>query len=251
MNKKTTTIAPIQRPDGAALIVGLVLLMVLTLLAIASMTTSTTEIAMAQNAQYAQNAFQSAETGIELAIASGNWSTTTATVFPTTQLPGSSGNYVAYDIQFDEATPVPSGFSTGVGAGFLAYHFDVTSTGTSNRGATSTHQQSFYLIGPGNLKKNSWQNGVLVDANNGSQLSSDLDQDGDLGNVDTIDSSSMLPAGDIAPEVFFLFPSPAGHTGCADMECAPKPECIVGLEACNLGFDNEPVRTFWNQMGAE
>lgn len=209
MNKKTTTIAPIQRPDGAALIVGLVLLMVLTLLAIASMTTSTTEIAMAQNAQYAQNAFQSAETGIELAIASGNWSTTTATVFPTTQLPGSSGNYVAYDIQFDEATPVPSGFSTGVGAGFLAYHFDVTSTGTSNRGATSTHQQSFYLIGPGNLKKNSWQNGVLVDANNG------------------------------------------GHTGCADMECAPKPECIVGLEACNLGFDNEPVRTFWNQMGAE
>lgn len=209
MNKKTTTIAPIQRQDGAALIVGLVLLMVLTLLAIASMTTSTTEIAMAQNAQYAQNAFQSAETGIELAIASGNWSTTTATVFPTTQLPGSSGNYVAYDIQFDEATPVPSGFSTGVGAGFLAYHFDVTSTGTSNRGATSTHQQSFYLIGPGNLKKNSWQNGVLVDANNG------------------------------------------GHTGCADMECAPKPECIVGLEACNLGFDNEPVRTFWNQMGAE
>ncbi len=185
MNKKTTTIALTRRQDGAALIVGLVLLMVLTLLAISSMTTSTTEIAMAQNAQYAQNAFQSAETGIELAIASGNWSTTTATVFPATQLPGGSDNYVTYDTQFDEATPVPSGFSTEVGAGFLAYHFDVTSTGTSNRGATSTHQQSFYIIGPGNLKKYSWQNGMIVDANNNASNGvpfTVLDQDGDFGN---------------------------------------------------------------------
>ena len=105
---------------------------------------------MAQNAQYTQNAFQSAETGIDLAIAGSNWSTTLATAVPIAQIPGSVGNYVAYDLVFDEATPVPSGFSIGAGAGFLSYHFDVSSTGTSNRGATSTHQQSFYIIGPGN-----------------------------------------------------------------------------------------------------
>ncbi len=150
MNRQIMNISVNRKQNGAALIVGLVLLMVLTLLAISSMTSSTTEVAMAQNARYTQNAFQSAETGIDLAIASSNWSTTTATVVPTAPMQGSTGNYYGYDMQFDEVTPVPSGFSIGAGAGFLSYHFDVTSTGTSNRGATSTHQQSFYIIGPGN-----------------------------------------------------------------------------------------------------
>jgi len=150
MNRQIMHITVTRKQDGAALIVGLVMLMVLTLLAISSMTSSTTEVAMAQNAQYTQNAFQAAETGIDLAIANSNWSTLAATAVPTAQIPGSAGNYVAYDLVFDEATPVPSGFSIGAGAGFLSYHFDVSSTGTSNRGATSTHQQSFYVVGPGN-----------------------------------------------------------------------------------------------------
>lgn len=148
MNRQIINITVTRKQNGAALIVGLVLLMVLTLLAISGMSTSTTEVSMAQNARYTQNAFQSAETGIGIAIASKNWSTTTAITITPLQIPGSSDDYVEYSLTFDESTPVPSGFSIGAGAGFLAYHFDIKSTGTSSRGATSTHEQSFYIIGP-------------------------------------------------------------------------------------------------------
>ena len=149
MNRQINEIAISRNQDGAALVVGLVLLMVLTLLAISNMTGSTMEVRQAQNARYKQNAFQSAETGISLAVASNNWSTTTATSVPPVQIPGSPDNYVEYNLKFDEATAVPSGFSIGAGPGFLSYHFDIESTGTSSRGAISTHRQSFYIIGPG------------------------------------------------------------------------------------------------------
>jgi hypothetical protein len=44
-------------------------------------------------------------------------------------------------------TKVPSGgYSMGVGKGFSAYHFDVTSTGTSSRSSTETHVQGFYVV---------------------------------------------------------------------------------------------------------
>lgn len=48
---------------GAALIVGLVLLMVLTVLAISAMRTATLDLAMSGNAQFRENAFQLAESG--------------------------------------------------------------------------------------------------------------------------------------------------------------------------------------------
>ncbi len=78
----------------------------------------------------------------------------------------------------------------------------------------------------------------------------DLDQDGDLGGLDTSDRSRTLNAGGIAPEVVFLFPSADDGT-CVGSQCAPRPECIVGLEVCDPGFENSPIRTFWNQAGAE
>ena len=55
--------------QGAALIVGMVLLVVLTLLAISGMNTATTELLMAGNEKYQENAFQAAETGIERTMA--------------------------------------------------------------------------------------------------------------------------------------------------------------------------------------
>ncbi|HEY4644766.1 MAG TPA: PilX N-terminal domain-containing pilus assembly protein [Steroidobacteraceae bacterium] len=45
---------------GAALVVGLVLLVILTLLAISGMNTATTELVMAGNEMYQENAFQAA-----------------------------------------------------------------------------------------------------------------------------------------------------------------------------------------------
>jgi type IV pilus assembly protein PilY1 len=79
----------------------------------------------------------------------------------------------------------------------------------------------------------------------------DLDQDGDLGGLDIDDRSRTLKVGGIAPDVVFLFPSADDPSNCVGRECAPKPECIVGLEVCDPGFDNDPIRTFWNQEGAE
>lgn len=55
--------ADLQR--GAALVVGLVLLMVLTVLAISVMRTATLDLTMTGNAQFRENAFQLAESGTQ------------------------------------------------------------------------------------------------------------------------------------------------------------------------------------------
>ncbi len=60
-----------KRQNGAALVVGLVLLVVITVLAISGMNTATTELAMARNDQNYENAFQAAETGLENALSQG------------------------------------------------------------------------------------------------------------------------------------------------------------------------------------
>ncbi len=57
-----------RHQHGAALIVGLILLLVLTILAVSTMRTATLELLMASNAQYKEDAFQTAEAGIEIAL---------------------------------------------------------------------------------------------------------------------------------------------------------------------------------------
>lgn len=140
------------RQQGAALVVGLILLMVLTLLAISGMNTATVELQMAGNLQYAQNAFQAAETGIERTIESGTHNTMATPTVPRTLITGSTVDAYESVTRFplpNGVTPVPSGgFSMGSGTGFSAYHFDVTSTGTSARNARSVNTQSFYIVGP-------------------------------------------------------------------------------------------------------
>ena len=65
--------------DGAALVVGLILLVVITVLAVSGMNTATTELAMARNDQNYENAFQAAETGLEQAISQGLFNTIAVT----------------------------------------------------------------------------------------------------------------------------------------------------------------------------
>lgn len=70
-----TPLRGVRGQQGAALIVGLVLLMVLTLLAVSTMRTASLELMMAGNAQLRANAFQLAESGVEAVlgeIAAGN-----------------------------------------------------------------------------------------------------------------------------------------------------------------------------------
>lgn len=141
-----------KRQTGAALVVGLVLLMVLTILGVSGMTTSKLEVFMAGNKQFAENAFQAAETGINRVLESGNFTTAGPVVAPMVVLP--NGDTVVTNTSFQIATPPPPrpglGFSQGLGGGgFSAFHFEIDSSGTSQRGAVSAHNQGFFVIGPG------------------------------------------------------------------------------------------------------
>jgi type IV pilus assembly protein PilX len=138
------------RERGAALIVGLVLMLVLTVLGISGMNTATLELVMANNSQAQQAAFQAAETGIDLAVGNGDYPTAAPVPFPPTAL--GDGSYSTRSVMDCVATtPVPDrAFSMGTGSGSAqAYHFDVLAVGTGPRNATSTHNQSFYIVGPG------------------------------------------------------------------------------------------------------
>ena len=142
-----------KRQQGAALIIGLLLLVVITILAVSGMNTATTELAMARNDQTYENAFQAAETGIENALAQDVFNTggppTVITPPPTTY------EVVTATIQFEDSTLVPDqAFSLGSGSGIAAYHFNATSDAKyiisvgNDRNASAVHTQAFYIVGP-------------------------------------------------------------------------------------------------------
>ncbi|MDG2375124.1 MAG: pilus assembly PilX N-terminal domain-containing protein [Woeseiaceae bacterium] len=141
---------------GAALVVGLVLLVVITVLAVSGMNTATTELAMARNDQNYENAFQAAETGLEQALAQGRFNTSNNVNFV---LNINANDSVNATIQFEDSTLVPDrAFSLGVGSGISAYHFIATATaeskragvagGITDRDASAMHTQAFYIVGP-------------------------------------------------------------------------------------------------------
>ncbi|MDJ0911839.1 MAG: PilX N-terminal domain-containing pilus assembly protein [Woeseiaceae bacterium] len=143
-----------KKQNGAALVVGLILLVVITVLAISGMNTATTELAMARNDQTTENVFQAAETGIEAALAQGRWDTLATTTV--TQNITANESFEA-TIEFEDSTLVPDrAFSLGVGSGINAYHFIATSTATSERDpgnpsdydTEAVHTQAFYVVGP-------------------------------------------------------------------------------------------------------
>jgi hypothetical protein len=144
-----------KRQNGAALVVGLVLLVVITVLAISGMNTATTELAMARNDQNYENAFQAAETGLENALSQGRFNT-----FANTTLVQNINVHddVSSVIVYEDSTMVPDrAFSLGAGSGIAAYHFNATATsrsmrdtggGTTDRDASAVHSQAFYVVGP-------------------------------------------------------------------------------------------------------
>ncbi len=148
------TLMNLQRQDGAALVVGLVLLVVITVLAISGMNTATTELAMARNDQNYENAFQAAETGLEQALSQGLFNTLVPSDL---QQNINLNDEVRTVIVFKDSTLVPDrAFSLGVGSGIAAYHFNATATaeskrdagGTTDRDASAIHSQAFYVVGP-------------------------------------------------------------------------------------------------------
>lgn len=135
----------IARQKGAALIVGLVLMLVLTVLGISGINMATLELTMAGNSQASELAFQAAETGIDVAL-SGPVSTSTPQVYSNVTVGDGSYAFTA-QIGCSGTSPVPEGIYSE-DAGARAIHFDVTATGTGPRNAVSTHTQSVYIVGP-------------------------------------------------------------------------------------------------------
>lgn len=132
------------RQRGAALIIGLLLLLVLTLLAVSGMRSASEELIMAGNEQYRQNAFQSAEAGIERAINAGTFDG--ATTNAVTGSMGSNDYSATVTPQFGGATfSGVSGSSSEAAAGIF---YEIASQGTSSRGAQVTTWQGMVQLVP-------------------------------------------------------------------------------------------------------
>jgi type IV pilus assembly protein PilX len=160
-----------RRQRGAALVVGLILLLVLTVLAISGMTTAALQLQMAGNEQFQERAFQFAEGGLEQAMDAGIFNTNTAVgtydniaaidPIPTRGTGQQIANcpevddattaeqceyFLRFDLQAGQTAVPGGGFS--LNSGFEAYHFIIDSYGAAERGAMSEHRQSFYVVGP-------------------------------------------------------------------------------------------------------
>ena len=141
--------------SGAALVVGMLLLLVLTLLAISGMNTASLELAMAGNMQYHESAFQAAETGIEQAMTVSTFNPSAAPE----RLPATADTYTPIpntgnrDSFFATVTPQLGGLPQPAVWGaswdsFSTYHFQVDSTGRSARNAVSSTVQGVAVIAP-------------------------------------------------------------------------------------------------------
>jgi type IV pilus assembly protein PilX len=142
----------LSKQTGAALVVGLVLMMVLTILAISTMRTATLGLLMAANAQYKERAFQLAETGLRDAANQLNNGTLALGTTEGWQNPGAitgsvdaSGDAYVVDLRFIRAGDPPPSYSQG--GEITALYFEMTSTGrTVARNAKSVQTQGFWTI---------------------------------------------------------------------------------------------------------
>lgn len=151
MNSLHPTPSAASRQRGAALVVGLILLVVLTILAVSGVFTSTMELRMARNTQSQERAFQAAEVAIEDALANPILSTSAVFAQPTTLVPNGDGDQYDFTLQSVGSTEVGTGMTGfSIGSAFTAWHFQVIANGTGPDNAVAQHTQSFYVIGPGN-----------------------------------------------------------------------------------------------------
>lgn len=148
-----------RHESGAALIVGLVLLMVLTILAISVMRSATLGLTMAGNTQFRENAFQLAESGVAAVLHAADDGTLDLSTQPdcpatpppwtASALPWSSpvsiaalGGRYQTRICLDGTTVDLPGSSIGR---FRQLHYRVEARGwTEQRNAEAIHARGFY-----------------------------------------------------------------------------------------------------------
>lgn len=138
-----------KRHHGAALITALVFLVILTMLALGSMSTNTLEEKMAANSQEINRAFQTAESGLELAFNDANsFSINNTELDPYTGANTNFGDYGAatnYEVAFRQTTAPKRG--SGWDSNYALYHFDVQSSGETDSGAATTIHAGAYQVG--------------------------------------------------------------------------------------------------------
>jgi len=156
---RNTSTRALPRQQGAALVIGLILLLVLTLLAVSGMNSASLEFIMAGNEQYRSNAFQAAEAGIEQSIAQGafnpaggaqalNGATTATDTWAASVTPQLGG------------TPLPAMWGNSWNS-FSTYHFEISSVGAATRSANAVNLQGVAVISP-------WDPTVQPDPNLGT-----------------------------------------------------------------------------------
>ncbi len=140
-----------DRQRGAALVVGLILLLILTVLAVSGVVTSTFELRNVANQQQQERAFQAAEVGVERALSTAVATTSTTTVVAKTEVDANVADTEDYEYalrpvgEFNPPTSAPSG-AVSAGVGLSAFHFEVEATGYAPGNAESEHTQGFYVI---------------------------------------------------------------------------------------------------------
>lgn len=140
-----------QQARGAALVVGLILLLVLTVLAVSGVVTSTFELRNVANQQQQERAFQAAEVGIERALTTAVATTSTTTVVGKTDVDPNAADTEEYEYtlrpvgEFTPPATAPGG-AVSAGVGLSAFHFEVEATGYAPGNAESEHGQGFYVI---------------------------------------------------------------------------------------------------------
>ncbi|MEJ0086895.1 MAG: PilX N-terminal domain-containing pilus assembly protein [Pseudomonadota bacterium] len=148
-----------NRQKGAALVIGLMLLVIITVLAVSAVNTASTELVMAGNEQYRERAFQAAEIGVERAIRAlatvpQDFVTHTNAAEAVTALP--QDNYTIASTYLGEDNDIP-GYSAGK---FVGLHYRIDSTGVSQRNAQSVHEQGAYVLGSGGGELVTWLPGA-------------------------------------------------------------------------------------------
>ena len=135
-----------RQERGAALVIGLILLLLLTLLAVSGMNSASLEFIMAGNEQYRANAFQAAEAGIEQSVSLGNFNPAGGDQ-NLNGAPNATDAWAARIRPQLGGTPQPAMWGNSWNS-FSTYHFEIRSTGTAVRTARAINTQGIAVISP-------------------------------------------------------------------------------------------------------
>jgi len=132
---------------GAALVIGLLLMLIITILATAGITMSTGELTMAGNEQFRRQAAEAASSGIEVALAAlarlGSGSSEPANE-ATRSGAVAGARYITTTRYAGEETALPN-FSA---ERFAARHFEIESRGEAGRNALDEQHQGVMIVRP-------------------------------------------------------------------------------------------------------